>query len=427
MKSSNEVFMWVSSYAREALRGEEESIFDLAQRHFTEEQWQEWLTIPLEWAASCSLPTLAQKLVKAGAGVGHSLKSAIFHGHEDLVNTLLVERRAYTGKRFCDGGDPPLHVAAAVNKPSSGRIMRALLQAADNMRERADKDAFNEVFTPLQVAAKHGHAAQVGVLLSAGADPTIRCGQPDRTWVQSDAKLVDLTALDVAATLGHVEVLRVMLDHGVDPNLAHNPSGSTALHRVADAPSGRVAATKLLVDAGVDVNKQTVHGETALHWAAVTARGVGSSDAVDALLRCGADETLPDIDGAKAVDIVGCAESDIDDDEEDEVERDEQELKRVESLLMNAPADRAWRRRGMLVLCRAYPDRSQLRQTSSQEEEVPDRKCVRAKVETAEPGGPDGGTGDKGGAGEGVDWGGIAARLIVMKENDIFSLIIGYL
>ncbi len=33
---------------------------------------------------------------------------------------------------------------------------------------------------------------------------------------------------------------------------------------------------------------------------------------------------------------------------------------RVRNLLARAPADRAWRRRGLMVLCRAHPDRLRL-------------------------------------------------------------------
>lgn len=33
------------------------------------------------------------------------------------------------------------------------------------------------------------------------------------------------------------------------------------------------------------------------------------------------------------------------------------DVRRVKELLVNAPADRAWRRRGLPVLCRAFPDR----------------------------------------------------------------------
>lgn len=39
----------------------------------------------------------------------------------------------------------------------------------------------------------------------------------------------------------------------------------------------------------------------------------------------------------------------------------EQAESEVRRLLENAPVDRAWRRRGLMVMCRAFPDRMQLR------------------------------------------------------------------
>ncbi|CAM9774815.1 unnamed protein product [Scytosiphon promiscuus] len=414
----------MSSHMRETLRGEEATIFDLAAKYFTEEQWGEWLKGPLEHAAGYGPSALALKLARAGANVGQALDVAVWQGREDVVSTLLVERGAYTGTGGWDG-EKLLHRAAALDEPGADSIMRALLQAAEDSHEGADKDAFNQAeFTPLHIAAKYGHASLVGVLLSAGADASIRCEQPFKTWVRSDAKLVGLSTLDVAATKGHVDVMGVMLEHGVDPNLAHSSTGSTALHHVTNAPSGMVAAIKLLVDAGVNVNKQTVHGETALHWAAIG--GAGSGDAVDALLRCGADETLLDTDGMKAVDGVGCFEPDTDDDDEDEAPNEE-ELKRMETLLMNAPADRVWRRRGMLVLCRAFPDRLQSGQISSLKEGVPDRTCVRAKGEIAGTGSADGGNSNNGGTGGSGEWRDTAGRLVMIKEDEMFRSIMGYL
>ncbi len=68
---------------------------------------------------------------------------------------------------------------------------------------------------------------------------------------------------------------------------------------------------------------------------------------VDFLLRSGANETILDSDGKTAADIVG----------EGVYEMVRWDVERVRKLLANAPADRAWRRRGCLVLCRAHPDR----------------------------------------------------------------------
>lgn len=52
---------------------------------------------------------------------------------------------------------------------------------------------------------------------------------------------------------------------------------------------------------------------------------------------------------------------------------------------------------------------------------------MRAKVESAGRGSDDGGIGDNGGAGGGLGWVGLAAHLIVIKEPEIFRLVVGYL
>ena len=63
---------------------------------------------------------------------------------------------------------------------------------------------------------------------------------------------------------------------------------------------------------------------------------------------------IVDNKGRKAVDIMGVCVA-----EEDQLAED---LERVHGLLVNAPADRAWRRRGYLVLCNAHPDSVQQEQ-----------------------------------------------------------------
>ncbi|CAN0270590.1 unnamed protein product [Ectocarpus sp. 12 AP-2014] len=68
---------------------------------------------------------------------------------------------------------------------------------------------------------------------------------------------------------------------------------------------------------------------------------------MDLLLRWGADETVVDRDGNRPIDVIGTTTRAQ---EESGHQRGEHESLR--KLLANAPADRAWRRRGILVLCR---------------------------------------------------------------------------
>ena len=75
----------------------------------------------------------------------------------------------------------------------------------------------------------------------------------------------------------------MLLDGGADANAA-NPEGETALLSVAR--TGNVAAAKLLLDAGADVNAtEAWGGQSALMWAAAQLQ----PDMIDLLIGAGAD------------------------------------------------------------------------------------------------------------------------------------------
>ncbi|CAM9437350.1 unnamed protein product [Ectocarpus sp. 6 AP-2014] len=209
----------------------------------------------------------------------------------------------------------------------------------------------------------------VEALLAAGADLTVRLNE------------FDMSFLDFAASSQDVEILRMLIDHGMEVNLAaafgtalhwaakanranaidvlvgagadiqaRNMSGSRPLHCAAE--EARPEASLALLNLGAEVNAQTVSGETALHRAAAkVGRRRGSVQVVSLLLRWGADETIVCKQGKTAADRIGTRRFPWTEPGDDE---------RVRSLLARAPADRAWRRRGLLVLCHAYPDRLQL-------------------------------------------------------------------
>lgn len=75
---------------------------------------------------------------------------------------------------------------------------------------------------------------------------------------------------------------------------------------------------------------------------------------VDLLLSMGADETIMNKEGLVPVDLVGQTPRNLRFVGAMDIERN---VARVKYLLANAAVDRAWRRRGMLVMCRAFPDR----------------------------------------------------------------------
>ena len=318
----------------------------------------------------------------------------------------------------------PLHAAAARGRVDIVHFM---------LNKGYDKDVLDEEgFTPIQMAAIGGHDAVARALLSAGADVSVRC---------HDGK----SALERAAAHGHVGVLRVLIEYGADVNAAR-PSGLTALHiaalwntaQVIDAlveagadiehesgnvgtplhaatTSRSIAASLVLLRHGASVSKQSAAGRTPLHQAASNAGALGSAELVDLLLRRGADEEAVDRDGRTAADVVESLVGG-----NDGVAGD---VERVRKLLANAPADRAWRRRGFVVMCRAhYPGGrvrlGQVNIVAQEDEEKRARNCSGPQR-------------------AGFDWGGVASMLmgagadpISLMGNGadlIFEKIVGFL
>lgn len=157
------------------------------------------------------------------------------------------------------------------------------------------------------------------------------------------------TALHWAAKANSANAIDVLVGAGADIQ-ARTMSGSSALHCAAEEASPE--ASLALLNLGAEVNAQTDSGETALHHAAATVgQRRDTVQVVDLLLRWGADETIVSKQGKTAADRIRTRRLFRTEPGDDE---------RARSLLTRAPADRAWRRRGLLVLCHAHPDRLQL-------------------------------------------------------------------
>ncbi|CAN0071669.1 unnamed protein product, partial [Hapterophycus canaliculatus] len=112
---------------------------------------------------------------------------------------------------------------------------------------------------------------------------------------------------------------------------------------------GSCAAALTLLQLGAKVNmKCKGEGSTPLHAACYQ----NNPDAADLLLRWGANEAATTDDGGTSsskMQAVATASED-----------GRAKLERLSKLLARAPQDRAWRRRGFLVMCREYPDRVRL-------------------------------------------------------------------
>ncbi|CAM9547971.1 unnamed protein product, partial [Hapterophycus canaliculatus] len=171
------------------------------------------------------------------------------------------------------------------------------------------------------IAVRYGYVEVVKALLGAGADLAVRFEGIDQ-----------------------VAAIDVLVDAGVAVSTQTADGGSTPLH-VAVARSSRETVLALLKH-GAHVNRQTSAGAPALHFAAQQCGRDGPAEMVDLLLRHGADEAP----GGDHVNLLVAHKLGDGNVFEDLVFED---LERADGLLKNAPADRVWRRRGYLVMCRA--------------------------------------------------------------------------
>ncbi|CAM9170087.1 unnamed protein product [Ectocarpus sp. 8 AP-2014] len=431
-----------------------DTIFKLVCDRATPEQWAEWLRAPLEHAAGTGNRDLVDKLLGAGANVGAGWRGChgktLLHAAAEGGNVQVITRlgRAATGgdmqaKTF-DTGHTPLDLAVVSGKRAAAK---ALIMAGADVNAR---DATNE--GPLHHAIKGGHVGIAEDLLLSGANPIQQAGfygdfpihlaawhGLDEVVLALVQKGVDLNCLNttgynplcMAVIRNRVATMKVLLAEGADPNskeMVHvaarrnkaaaiqalfeagadierrNWRESTPLH--AAARYGSCAAMLALLQLGAMVNSNDSNGLTPLYDACL----FGTYDAADLLLRWGADETAVDSQGETVVSRVmqGMAESS---------EASRPFFERISKLLARAPQDRAWRRRGFLVLCRAHPDRVRLAveipaaaaEATEGPQERPRSRArteqVKVEVEVDRTDGGGGGAGARSGARPGICWG----------------------
>ncbi|CAM9547119.1 unnamed protein product, partial [Scytosiphon promiscuus] len=255
--------------------------------------------------------------------------------HAAAVNMLLDAGAAPSAPD--DLGSTPLHAATATNARAA---MMALTKrgAEINKKNSAGK-------APLHLAAAAPDPASVRVLVSAGADVALRGGSPPDE---------ETTALDVAAKEGHESVIRELANQpgavhalaaaGADVEAHLVGHGWTPLHSAAE--DAHLEVVRALLERGASVRARDADNDndTPLHVAVRQAGVEGAYEIVEDLLRHGADEEALNDHGLSPVSVVG-----------DIVGVDV--ALPVMELLARAPGDRAWRRRGLLILCCARTKR----------------------------------------------------------------------
>lgn len=354
----------------------------------------------------------ARVLMLAGADVnlldyhhGSPLHYAIEGGHLQLAEDMGIVEAELDAKD--SDGNTFLHLAASHDNHA---FVNMLLRKGASVGVKNGKGEH-----PLHVAVEHGHIAVAEALLKAGADPNV---------------FVDEWASPLFDALGNMAMMVILIENGADTNVV-DQEDCTALHEAAyrgkpeeidalveaganlEARSGVVcfddgfneltplhlAARFLklgnmaaLLRQGANVNPKDDEGRTPLHLVCEVDCTPLSDEAADLLLRWGADETITNNNGRTPVDLI-------------ESDATSSTARRLRRILANAPADKAWRRRGMLVMCRAHSD-----QTWSRDGEGRPGKVMAHD-----------GAGSRRGSGN------VVARVVDLEDNAIFRYILGFL
>ena len=141
--------------------------------------------------------------------------------------------------------------------------------------------------TPLHVAAFFAKHDAARALLRLGADPNAY-----------DAQRYDI--ITIAAVNNDLVMLKIVLDGGGNARAVTSPYDGTAL--IAAAHRGHVEIVRALIAAKAPLNHVNNLGWTALLEAVVLGNGGANHTAVvDALVKAGADVTVPDRHGTTAL------------------------------------------------------------------------------------------------------------------------------
>ena len=267
-------------------------------------------------------------LIAAGVGVNepgsdgtHALPLAIISGQDDLASFFLENGADPNSTMY---GVPALHAAVGrvddwlrdwfrergVNiyaGPTIGieqarrvRLVKSLLAAGADVNGRITAESFVK---GLGVTGRHGARENysTGIGSARGATPVWVASM----YVQGPVRMQP----GAPAEADPVEMLRVLLEAGGDPRVA-TEDGTTPLMMAAglgtrarqpdkkrgDPIPTALAAVKILVAAGVDVNAANEAGFTALHGAAYR----GDNDIIQSLVEHGANVNAQEFRGRTA-------------------------------------------------------------------------------------------------------------------------------
>lgn len=215
-------------------------------------------------------------------GLGrHPLHLAAERGDWPTVKDLLIGNEKKLLELRCDRGRTVLHYAAW---GGSVHVVEAILQQAKRHHVSLTEARDDNGDAALHVAAECGFAYVVAMLLSAST-----VGESRVPSMVDARRRNGFTPLHLAAIHGHRGVAHALLDEGADIEATDGVIGWTPLHCAAD--NGRSRVVSLLLERGANVNAQDGEvGWTPLHLAAMR----GHQRVVQVLLEKGADQERAD-------------------------------------------------------------------------------------------------------------------------------------
>ncbi|XP_062264196.1 caskin-2-like isoform X2 [Platichthys flesus] len=206
----------------------------------------------LHHAALTGTSVLLSALLEAQASVDvkdsngmRPLHYAAWQGKAESVLMLLRSGASVNGVSL--DGHIPLHLAAQYGHDE---VSEMLLQHQSNpcLVNKAKK-------TPLDLACEFGRVKVAQLLLSSNMVVALLEGERKEP---TDSAFT--TPLHLAARNGHKDIIRLLLQAGIDIN--KTTKSGTALHEAS--LYGKTEVVRLLLDAGVDVNIRNTYNQTAL-------------------------------------------------------------------------------------------------------------------------------------------------------------------
>ncbi|CAM9157110.1 unnamed protein product [Ectocarpus sp. 4 AP-2014] len=189
-----------------------------------------------------------QRPLHVATRLGHrpAVRALLFYGADVNAPVQPLPSSKMSWPKTLLGGMTALHWASL---RGYSEIVEDLIMIGGDLNARVSHSGE----TPLHLAARHGQAAAVGVLLDAGAAAAVFSRH-------------NLSPMDLAASSNDSSTLIEFLHRGMDPN-ARNALGYTAVHQAAY--SNASDALRLLLESGGSASSATDVGHyTPLHVAA---------------------------------------------------------------------------------------------------------------------------------------------------------------